>query len=114
MGKIKYPTIPKSLELQIKHLFSNCDLGKLSGILKECKMTKSLFLDLAYIAIDNDSLNSLKWLLDAYYQFWTTEVFNAIINYMLVSERFTFCSFIDAYIDKVNRMYYEERNNGGD
>lgn len=95
---------PNTLE-SLKRMVAFKDYSLFALTLKQYTMTKLAFYELCEVAIDNDDLYSLESLLDTYYQFWKQETFDKLIQYVMTTHKYWISSFLDGFIDKVNKYH---------
>lgn len=81
------------------------DYFTLAKTLKSIKLNKADFIELCKTSVEANDQFILNSLLEAYYQFWKQDVFEAIIVHISKEKKYELASYIDEFIDKVNTRF---------
>lgn len=90
---------------RIRFALAERDFEDFAKVLKTVKMTKEHFYTLCRDAIDSKEILPLKIVLDLYPSYWNQELFGMLTEYIVSVKAFKMASFIDDYIDKVNKYH---------
>jgi len=99
---LRYLTV---VDVTFPEIVTACAFGDMAFMgkhLKNMKLHKNDFIQLCRTAIDISNEAVLRFLLDAYYQYWTTEVFKKLYDYARLKKAWQFFRFLDIYIDNAN------------
>lgn len=105
-----YELLPMNEKTKILYALAEEDYSFMAKHLKNFKINENIFIEMCDVAISNNSINSLKILLDLYTPFHTQEVFDKLTEIISNKKAYNFSTFISQYIDDINTGRTNENN----